>query len=155
MYNSKIQLRNVEEEDCEDLYKWRTNPVSMQMAFNKEEIPYENHLEWFKNSLQNTNRVLYIALNDGGEKIGQIRFDRAGNKSLLAVVDVTVDPNQRGKRYGKEIIKNGSIRYLKENDPKVIIAQIREINIPSVKAFSKAGYKEFARFDGIIEMFFE
>ncbi len=143
-----MELRRANKDDCRDLYEWRNSPSARQNSLDQREIPYEDHVQWFEGSLNNKNRTIYIAL-EGNKKVGQIRFDL--EEINLAKVSVTVKPEEQGKGYGPKIIEEGSNKYFSETGVSMIRAEIRQENVPSVKAFEKAGYKFFGESKGVLE----
>jgi len=54
-----------------------------------------------------------------------------------------LNPDFLGKGFGSKVIKIGVEEFIKDKNPKEsLIAEIREGNIASIKAFQKAGYRE-------------
>lgn len=142
-----LKLRNAQKRDCKFLWLLRNHPDSRKFQFNKEEIPYQEHLKWFNNSLGNKNRKIYIAENNK-KRVGQIRFDR---EITFAIVNVEVNPMEKGKGYGSQIISEGSKRYFEEEKVDIIMAEILEENVASVKVFERAGYRFNQRKGKVLE----
>ena len=57
---SEIYLRFAEYEDLEDLFKWRNDEDTKKASFNTNQIDINEHREWFKNSLVNPERNIFI-----------------------------------------------------------------------------------------------
>ena len=125
-----MRIRNIKKEDSEDLFTWRNDLTSRKMFFNEEEISYNNHLEWLKESIANPDRDLYIGeLNNN--KFGVCRFDY--NKLVnTSKISININPCFRGKGLGKEFLKNVIIKYLKKRRC-ILLAEIKEKNIISKK----------------------
>lgn len=136
--DKKIKLRDINKSDCKFLYGWRNHPIARAASIITEEIPYEDHVKWFEGSMKNPKRKIYIAIDDEGNRIGQIRFDEEDSD---AIVSVTVDPEKYGKGIGTKIIEEGTKKYLCEHPTKKIKAEVKKDNPASVRAFEKAGYK--------------
>ncbi len=134
-----IILRPANKCDCIDLYKWRNHVFAREMSRNNKEINYEEHVNWFKDSLKNLNRKFYIAVDNNGDKIGHVRFDKEDGS---AEISVTIDPNKWGKGYGTLLVRIGTKKYMKENMVRKVRAEIKKGNIASEKIFEKAGYKK-------------
>jgi len=45
---NKITLREATIDDCDELYRWRNDPVTREQFFDSEVVPYEEHQKWFK-----------------------------------------------------------------------------------------------------------
>ena len=74
------------------------------------------------------------------EKIGTIRFE--ANESAIKT-SVMLNPDFLGKGLGSKLIKLGVKRFIMEkNHDMQIIAEIKKDNFTSIKAFTKAGFKE-------------
>ena len=82
--------------------------------------------------------MFYLAFNKSDSFIGQVRFDINQNN---AVINISIDKDFRGKHFAAPLIFTSSFRLLKEKQGlSAIAAFIRPQNIPSIKAFAKAGY---------------
>ena len=131
-----LKLRPVEESDCKRLWQWANDPEVRRQSYNTEEIPWEDHKEWFQRKRLSDDCTIYIAECEG-DPVGQIRFDVEDERS---VVDVHVDPDQHGKGFGTKIIKEGTGKFLDLSDLNQVHAYIKIDNIASCRAFEKAGY---------------
>ena len=137
--NNNIKLRKARKNDCYDLWIWRNHTEIRHWSFNREEIEYEKHREWFEKKIKDRDVNIYIAENIKEEKVGQIRFEI--NKKKLASVNINLNPKFFGKGLGSKIIRKGTESFLKENrNVKEVIAEILDENITSKKAFQKVGY---------------
>jgi len=131
-------LRLACEEDSHDIWLWRNSPEVRKWSFNPETIPYSRHQEWFKCKLQDKKGKIYICTNNAGDKIGQIRFETRRNAAYL---NINLNPEYIGKRFGSRIIGQGTSLLFKEySGVAEVIAEVLEENIASRKAFEKNGY---------------
>jgi RimJ/RimL family protein N-acetyltransferase len=81
---------------------------------------------------------LYVGTDGENRKIGQVRFDLEDSDARISV---NLNPAFIGCGLGTRLIRAGSARIEREVPGiKEIRAEIRTDNIPSVKAFEKAGY---------------
>ncbi len=139
----RVQLRKAVESDCEAIYQWRNHEKTRQFIFDSTIISFDAHAQWFTKTLKNPQRVLLI-----GEvnhlPIGVLRFDF--NEQKQAIVSIYLVPGEEGKGHGSELLKSGN-HWLASAHPEIteVIAQILPENTASLKAFEKAGYKEFSR----------
>lgn len=137
MKKDNLRLRLVNPEDCRFLYEWRNHPNARVASRFTKEIPYEEHMKWFSDSLNNQNRKIYIALEDE-QRIGQVRFDKENGE---AEVSITINPERYGQGYGSALIKMCSEKYFaEESDIEVLRAEIRPENPASIKIFQNSGY---------------
>lgn len=139
-----LELRLVNKSDCDFLYKWRNHFSARVSSRFTKRINYEEHKNWFYDSLKNPKREIYVGL-DGELRFGQIRFDKEDEE---AEVSITIAPEMQGKGYGSFLIKEGSEKYMRDNSEiKIIRAEIKPKNISSIKAFEKSGYKKIEEKD--------
>lgn len=135
-----LTLRSAEESDCRNIYDWRMSQEARASSRETGEISYEEHINWFKHSLKNPNRIIYMALT-GNEKVGQIRFDMEKEKNM-AEISITINPEKYGRGYGTEIIKRGIDRFVGEYPSiKKLRAEIKPQNISSIKVFERNKFK--------------
>ena len=74
------------------------------------------------------------------EKTGTIRF---GANETVIKTSIMLNPLFLGKGLGSHVIKLGVERFIMEKKPDMqIIAEIKKDNFTSIKAFTKAGFKE-------------
>ncbi|NQT33349.1 MAG: GNAT family N-acetyltransferase [Candidatus Omnitrophica bacterium] len=134
----RLKIRTSDISDCRDLWEWRNHPDVRKWAFDPSEIAYEEHKKWFERKITDEDVEIYIAENENGKKLGQVRFDVGTNDSI---VSVNLNPDFFGQGLGHRIIKEATDVFLESrNDIKTVNAQIMKENIASRKAFEKAGY---------------
>tara|TARA_Y100001978_G_scaffold193772_1_gene200183 strand:+ start:101 stop:961 length:861 start_codon:yes stop_codon:yes gene_type:complete len=144
-----MQIRNIKQEDLKDVFGWRNNLISRKMFFEEEKISFKEHCKWFENSIKNPNRDLYICqLNDN--KLGICRFDYE-IKSNTSKISININPDYRGKGYGKEFLNKVIIKYLKKRKC-ILIAEIKEKNIISKKLFISLGFEIINENNKLIKM---
>lgn len=133
--NEGITIRKVSIEDKEITFKWANDIQTRTNSFNTNIIPYENHSKWFDNKLLDKNSWYYIGEIDG-EALGLIRFDLKENK---IVAGITIDKKYRGHRLSSKLLQK-SCNLLSQHTDLNIVAYIKKDNIPSIKAFERAGF---------------
>lgn len=140
--DNSINLRKVQEKDCEILFKWANDKLVRENAFNSEGINYDTHKKWFEKKIKDDNTEIFIVLADD-EMIGQIRIDLDNGKGLI---DYSIESSYRGKGYGTEILKK-IVDMVKDQGLSIdkLIGKVKHDNIPSQKAFEKAGYSKEIR----------
>jgi len=137
--NTYLRLRNVETSDMVDLLKWRNHPLIRENSFSTNAISSNEHERWFKKKIKEPGSKIYIACCGDG-KIGMIRFDDHGD---VIKVNVMLNPDFLNKGIGSNVIKLGIEKLTSEIKlDKHIVAEIKNDNVASIKAFQKAGFKE-------------
>ncbi|MBZ0104042.1 MAG: UDP-2,4-diacetamido-2,4,6-trideoxy-beta-L-altropyranose hydrolase [Sulfuricella denitrificans] len=135
----QIELRRATEDDERKLFEWRNAPETRRHAFDSNPIAWEDHVRWFRATLTNADRRLLIGEIDQ-EAVGVLRYDLAGD---YAEISIYLVPGHSGRGLGTALLREGSM-WIRLNLPQVrhIRAKILPDNLPSRKAFAKAGYME-------------
>ena len=139
-------LRDVEPEDMELLFRWANEKSVRQNSFHTEPIPFDDHIKWFNNMINDPFEVQYIFMNEE-TPIGQIRFSISDDYTY-AEIGYSIDISKRGKGIGKKMISYALELFNKEYPQiKKIIGKVKEGNIASEKSFIDCGfslnYKQF------------
>ncbi len=130
-----IDFRPIEAKDIWLIYDWSNDYISRKNSFSTEGIEKSNHEKWFLNKL-NDNNAVYLIGKLNGNDIAIVRFDVEANSTLIGV---NISPENRGKSLSSTFIHK-AINYAEEKLTFPIIAYIKNENIASIKAFSKAGF---------------
>jgi UDP-2,4-diacetamido-2,4,6-trideoxy-beta-L-altropyranose hydrolase len=133
----RIKIRNAEEKDREFVWKLSNDPKVRSLSFSSSEIPWKDHVKWFKSKLDDTLCRFFIIENVAGLRIGQARSQKHKNE---ATVSISIQAEFRGLGYGTRIVSEISKAILNENDVSRINALIKPSNKSSINAFQKAGY---------------
>jgi UDP-2,4-diacetamido-2,4,6-trideoxy-beta-L-altropyranose hydrolase len=133
-----IQLRPAVAGDAGMLWTWANDPGTRNVSFNREPIPWEQHVAWFDQKLKDAGSRIYI-----GEincPVAVVRFDDHHNEDH-AVISLAVAPGARGRGYSARIIRLGVRALFAESRANLVRAYIKPDNIPSIRAFERAGFK--------------
>lgn len=133
--NLYLRLANLD--DAQIVLEWRNDEQTRENSFSKDLIDLDTHLKWFEGKLADENCFLYI-LMDGDERVGQIRVDRVND---IGEVSYMIAPDQRGRGYGKHILK--LIDDLMKDKVKGLVGLVEESNTASRKCFEANSYSEF------------
>ncbi|MFA4870245.1 MAG: GNAT family N-acetyltransferase [Pedobacter sp.] len=125
--------------DIDLLFNWANDPLARINSYQKNEITYIDHVEWFNKQILDVNNHFYIFLDEDGVAVGQVRIN-AGNQEN-AVISLQVDVDFRGKGYAKEMIEMASNDFLETNKGVQLLAYIFKTNEASYKSFKKAGFE--------------
>lgn len=140
-----VRCRQITIEDSDEVLTWRNDLASRQTSLNPGIISPIEHLNWFRDMLQNKAHVGYIGeLNY--EKIGVI-FMKFCNR--YAKISINMNPIHRSKGLGGIFLKS-AISTSKKSLPKIqqFSAEIKNTNTASIKIFAHNGFKLQTKKDG-------
>ncbi len=139
-----VIVRRADLSDCKEVFEWRNDEVTRQMARSSKFVLWEDHLRWYESSLVNESRLLLIC--EGKEKnklckLGIVRFDFVDG-ARKSEISINLSPSMRGKGYARESLKQ-SIAYMANEKPncKLVNANIKKINEVSKFLFEQVGFK--------------
>ena len=138
--NYEIKIFPVEPNDENGLLimNWRNDYDTRTNSFNQEVKVWESFKEeFYKNYFKNV--PLFVSIND--IKIGFVSLCKANHCSDIYTIGINIDPRFRGKGLSKPILMK-VIEYVKKNLNfiVIIIAEVKELNIPSIKLFTGCGF---------------
>ena len=139
MYEKKIYLRLVEEEDKEEILSWRNNPITIKNSTTIGKVKSSEHNVWFNKKIKDTSTHLFIINNESFEKIGIIFFNKQDNQ---ATISININPYFRGQGYGFTSLFEAVKQYFNNFSVNSIVAEIKENNSLSLKIFKRVGFKE-------------
>jgi UDP-2,4-diacetamido-2,4,6-trideoxy-beta-L-altropyranose hydrolase len=145
---SRLRLRIAQESDQCLLWDWANDPEVRVSSFSPDPIPWETHVIWFnaKLSSQGSPRprsVIFIAEDENGTALGQIRFDLRIDGDWD--VGVSLDKKMRGQGLAAQLIESGVQQVLTNNRGARIHAFVKPENLASVKAFERAAFRNDGR----------
>lgn len=135
--SAALTFRRASEEDLMLIYSWNNDPEVRRYSFNPEPIPLPNHQAWFSARLSDAATPIYV-VEAAGEPAAQVRFSLQGK---AATVGYLIDSKFRGKGLGHVVLQRGVAR-LQQDFPDIMLVEglVQRQNIPSVRAFEKAGF---------------
>ncbi|GAB4057433.1 GNAT family N-acetyltransferase [Uliginosibacterium sediminicola] len=128
-------LRPASLEDAAVLLAWRNDAETRAASFSPDPVSHTAHLAWLKASLGNPQRRLWLAVEEGevgGEVVGTVRADRAGEGWLLSW---TIAPEHRGKGCGKRML---AAALADLQGP--FLARIKPGNVASIRIAESLGF---------------
>ncbi len=140
MPSSRITLVLASIEDSDILFNWVNDPLTRRWSVNTDPVTREQHDHWLSATLNNRNRDLYIAMQDG-TPVGTVRADFSNGTYELSW---TVSPAVRGRGVGKCMVAMMADQ-LKGD----VTARIKAGNTTSVRIAEHAGLKFDHEADGI------
>jgi RimJ/RimL family protein N-acetyltransferase len=140
MTDVPLSLRPAVEGDCALLFEWANDPETRRNSFSAERIRWPEHREWFARLLGEPDRWLYLLMAPGDEPIGQVRFERLGERE--AEVSMSLAAAWRGRGLASDAIRLATDRAMRDAGLELIHAHVKPANAPSLRAFLRAGYAE-------------
>lgn len=132
-----VYLRKATTEDMDLLFVWANDKTLRANSFSSEQIPYEDHVNWFMRTMKSETIDIYILIDDG-IPVGQIRLDISGED---AEISYGISAPYRGKGYGKLILQKFYDLVKSEYpDIKRLIARVKPDNNASKKILEREGY---------------
>ncbi len=138
----EINLRHANKLDEKSLFDWRNHPKIREVSFNKSEITWEQHHDWFSASLLNSNRFLLIG-EYKNKPVGVVRFDLQNDGAEISIYLV-----QENESYGLGLpLIRSAEKWICENHNgiKRLNANVLESSKLSQEFFIKAGYTPDSR----------
>jgi L-amino acid N-acyltransferase YncA len=126
-----------------------TIPTRMVTA-DTEPVSAESRLSWYHEH-NAMNRPLWVMEDDRKEIIGWVSFQSFyGRPAYAATAEISIylDPSQRGKGIGKEVLQY-CIDQAKHFGIKTLLGFIFAHNEPSLKLFKQLGFEEWAHLPDI------
>ena len=150
-----MHLRHVTDDDVYRVFRWKMDPESRRwFASRHTSITWEEHIAWFSEHV--TQEHYWICeeqlsstwIDECGNACSDSQFVPVGamrvepDSSGYNWVSIVLAPEHRGHGYGTAMLK--ALPTMGAH----IWAMIHTLNIPSVKAFEKAGFMNIRR-DGV------
>jgi UDP-2,4-diacetamido-2,4,6-trideoxy-beta-L-altropyranose hydrolase len=139
LMTTAIQLKTAANEDCRLVWEWANDPQVRSVSFKSEKIPWEEHVKWFHEKINNRLSRFYIAQISSGRSVGQVRFDLSSKE---AAISITVDKAYRKLGYGSAIIRKACLELFRQENVDTINAFVKNSNRTSQVSFLNAGFKE-------------
>lgn len=134
----RICLRRAASKDELLLLEWANDPLVRQYAFSKEPIDSLPHNQWFRHKLEDPSSVIWIAEDEYGVPVGQVRCDSRHGEG---VIDISVDAALRGLGVGRALLQSALTELRKIALCRTVVAEVLIENEPSRKLFMSAGFR--------------
>jgi len=132
-----FEIREIILNDAQLLFDWANDLQTRQNSFNSNPISWPAHINWLNVKLADKKIKNYL-ISLQKIPVVVVKFET----NLDSIIGVTVAPEQRGKGIASMIIKKACATFWESYDSD-ILAYIKEENLPSIKAFKKAGFLFF------------
>ena len=135
--DERLRLRHANPDDRRMLWEWANDADVRAASFSTAAIPWDAHVQWFSNKLEDKTSLIFVAEDEHGTPIGQIRFNMNGRE---AEVNISLAKEQRGRGFAVPAIEAAVRALFAEAGCDVVHAFVKPENIASTKAFQKAGF---------------
>ena len=141
MYSELLEFRNVSMDDADTLRAWRNDPEVRSVSFNSARIEESEHRQWLAASIAMPERILLMAEDRSGQRIGKIQIDFISEAMNTVKIGIVVGAEHRSRGLGTILIEKSTTALFKaEKKVQQIVAQIKPGNFASERAFRKAGF---------------
>ena len=120
------------------LLLWANDLEVRQQAITQKIITVDEHKVWFSQRFNDPNTRMWI-LEDNGIPAGQIRWVLNGKEAIL---DYSISKDYRSRGLGTELLKRSINEVNKVWAGVFLIAEVKDKNIPSIKAITAAGFEQ-------------
>jgi len=144
-FSDNIFLEEANYGDCQDIFNWQSNEDIRKYSHNPKPVIWQEHCDWMKNTIENTNRHLYMIkitspIGQNKESVGLLRLDMI-EKSTHEIdanwlISILIAPEHQGKKIAYQAINKIPQTYKEQG----IIAEVHKKNIASHQLFVKTGF---------------
>ncbi|MDB5210485.1 MAG: N-acetyltransferase [Sediminibacterium sp.] len=146
-----LTYRNATVNDLPQIVAIYNSTVHTRMVTaDTESVSVDSRLPWFHEHNAD-NRPLWVIEDEQQEIIGWVSFQSFyGRPAYAATAEISIylDPSQRGRGIGKEVLQY-SIDQAKKFGIKTLLGFIFAHNEPSLKLFRQLGFQEWANLPNI------
>ena len=139
LHSGGLRIRRAQESDGRLLWEWANESEVRAASFSSEPISWATHVAWFVEKLRQEKCHVFIAEDDKGTPIGQIRFDTRTDGD--SEIDISIAKAWRGRGFAVPLIKQAARLILNGGPHARLHAFVKPENVASVKAFEKGGFK--------------
>ena len=134
-----LVIRKAVLEDLETCYNWANDEDVRAQSYNSNQVNFQDHIQWFKQKLINTNSFYYL-LELNGNPVAQIRFQVNNNEAVLGFL---ADKTIRNKGLGTAILSKGIEIFVRDFQKSVmIIGYVKDSNVASQRSFERLAFKK-------------
>ena len=133
---------------------WRNDPHTLAMFYHHDTKTWDSFFPEFRNDYFSDPNLPPMFVRCDGELVAFIRYQQAqhpaGEKGRTADVSINVAPGSRGRGIGAAALRLGSDYLRNTAGVDCVIAEVRQENIQSCRAFAAAGYREIGEAEKLI-----
>ena len=142
-----FSLEKVNKNNAKLLFNWVNDAQVRLSALNKNDISWDEHIDWFEKKLKSLNNKMFL-LKKKNKFLGQIRIDKKNDN--VWNIDYSIDVKFRGKGYGFLIVNALVKRFLGFK----FLAVVENSNSASKKVFEKLNFnKEYNKENNLVNYY--
>ena len=137
----KIKLVKAKIKHSKKVFLWRNEPNTIPWMASKQAIKFEDHNEWYKKAITDSNCMLFIICYDG-EEVGQIRYnidETLGKK--VARVSMNITEKKQGKGIGSVAFKLGLQNVKASKFAEKVQVRVHEVKEGWIRSMEEIGFK--------------
>lgn len=134
-----LNVRVADLSDSKEIFEWRNDETTRKMSHIENTVGWDEHRNWFHSTLKSQSQFLLIChIEETKQKIAAVRFDLNKN---IAVISINLAPSIRSKGWAMPCLKE-AINHFTFNFSSISIieAEIKSLNLASIKAFESVGF---------------
>ena len=131
-----MRIRKARLSDCKLYWKWANDPIVRATAFEARPIPWQTHIVWFKEKLEDHNSTLLL-MEIENEPIGQVRFEHTTDGYFI---DFSISSTHRNRGLGLVLLSSG-INHLKNSQQITFWGEVKKSNRASKAIFEKLEFE--------------
>ena len=138
-FGKMVSVRLANLSDSKEVFNWRNDNTTRKMSHTNDIIDWQEHNHWFDSNLESKSQCLLICyIEETHEKVAAVRFNLQNN---IAIISINLSPSMRGKGFAVPCL-NEAIDYFisKFSSLSIIEAEIKPVNLASIKAFEAVGF---------------
>lgn len=129
------------------LWCWRNDPVTCEMARIPGIMPRHVHAAQLADLLSDPNyRVMLAETDMNALAVGYMNLQHNGR----AEIGININPAFRGRNLAAGLIMAFAETSRHDLGYDTVLAEVKQINLPSRRAFARAGFREEAISNGIV-----
>jgi len=146
---SKMKLAPAQptEDDARLVMEWRNDPLTRQMSYHPDVKKWPDFYREFREEYFVLETLPPLFAEVGEERVAFVRFRPYEDPELegeLVDIGITVNPEKRGRGYATQAIRRATM-VAHESGADIVVAEIKDVNEASLRAFVKADYEEYDR----------
>jgi diamine N-acetyltransferase len=139
----RLYLRPMFEEDAQFIVDMRNNPKILNSLFSYRMITVQEHLNWYKNNLNNDNRIdLMICKKDDNMPVGTVNLANIDYKNQKAEFGIMISESFWNKGYAYESSQRFIDYSFDEFNLNKIYLEVLKENKTAINLYEKLGFIE-------------
>jgi UDP-4-amino-4,6-dideoxy-N-acetyl-beta-L-altrosamine N-acetyltransferase len=141
--SERIYLRPMEENDADDIVRWRNAEYIIKMMFSDDRITKEGHIEWFRNIDRKKRLDYMICIKADDKSIGSINLSDIDLKNQKAELGIYIGEQEyQGQGFASEAMKLLLDHAFNKISIRRIYLKVLSFNQPAINLYKKIGFKE-------------